>query len=196
MNKLRTQSAVIVGCAMALAALPAFGAAYLKIGDIKGEAAVAASNPATARSRDGWIEIESWSFGEVGQNACAGMIGRGTLSARPSRGQTIPGQRGARIPALSVEVDQPQGGYLKITMRDVLISSATGGGLNMNYERAEWDYDVCPATLLVPAVQKVREAASRPTSQNNAPTSPPPRPPRGDYNGDGTVDGRDFVTGQ
>ncbi len=161
-------TAAIVGLvsAVALTSAPAFAAAYMKLGDIKGEIA-AAPKTAAARAAGGWIEIDSYSFGAVGSRTCTGQAGPGQISAGGQR-SALPRPGANRLPKVSLQVERPGGGTLGVVLENVLITSATGSApdkptetLTLNYTKVSWSHSACSAGMLLPAIQKVREATTR-----------------------------------
>ncbi len=121
----RTLAITTIAISLASTAAPALAAAYMKLGDIKGEIA-AAPPAASARAREGWIEIDSYSFGAVGAGTCTGQAGPGRITASPRAGATPIRPSANRLPKVTLQVERPGGGYLEVKLENVLITSATG----------------------------------------------------------------------
>ena len=163
---MKTQIVSAVALAVALTSAPAFAAAYMKLGDIKGEIAAAPIAP-SARAKEKWIEIESYSVGAVGAGSCTGQSGPGQITAG-GRSPALPKPGASRIPKMTLQVEKPGGGMLEVKLENVLISSATGAtrdrpseSLSLNFTKVSWSHSSCSVGMLLPAIQKVRESATR-----------------------------------
>lgn len=166
MDTMKTAGAALAlaGALAAAGSNAAFAAAYLKFEGIKGEAA--ASQTGAARARAGAVVLDSYSLGRVGAGACTGVAGPGQISVGAAPGAAMPAADRGLTRQMTLDIDT-SAGALHVQLEDVLISSASAGRapaetMSLNFARATWSYANCQAGLLLPAVQKVREAAYRP----------------------------------
>ena len=132
---------------------------YMKFDGIDGEV--------TAKGKEKWIEVLSWSWGETNQGSAGSAGGGGagkvsfqdmhfvqnTQSSSPpllkacATGKHIPSALLTFVKAESQQVE-----YLKIKLEDVLISSFQAGGaeganndtpsesISLNFQKIEWSY--------------------------------------------------------
>lgn len=117
-------------------------AAYLKFDGVKGESS---SSQADHDHKD-WIPIESFSFGDANMTACSGGGGAGKVMAKAQTAVPAGKRPTQRLPTVAMDIVQNDGSTLKVTLTDVLVSSATAAPteqMSLNYTKITWAHTPC-----------------------------------------------------